>query len=89
MLEERTFNYIIFSTNNNILCIYLETVFIVKDEAKTVGQLRSKRLANLLGCCCEGDHRLLVAEFMHHETLSKHLFHCKFISFSSLFFSGF
>uniref|UniRef100_M1CZ85 non-specific serine/threonine protein kinase n=1 Tax=Solanum tuberosum TaxID=4113 RepID=M1CZ85_SOLTU len=45
------------------------------DEAKTVGQLRSKRLANLLGCCCEGDERLLVAEFMHHETLSKHLFH--------------
>lgn len=45
------------------------------DEAKTVGQLRSKRLANLLGCCCEGDERLLVAEFMPHETLSKHLFH--------------
>lgn len=64
-----------------MLCIYLEIVFIVKDEAKTVGQLRSKRLANLLGCCCEGDERLLVAEFMHHETLSKHLFHCKFFSF--------
>jgi BR-signaling kinase len=35
-------------------------------------------LANLIGCCCEGDDRLLVAEFMPHETLSKHLFHCKF-----------
>ncbi|KAK9055339.1 hypothetical protein SSX86_026422 [Deinandra increscens subsp. villosa] len=45
------------------------------DEAKTVGQLRSQRLANLLGCCCEGDERLLVAEFMPNETLSKHLFH--------------
>lgn len=48
-----------------------------------VGQLRSQRLANLLGCCYEGNERLLVAEFMPHETLSKHLFHCKF-SFSFL-----
>ncbi|KVH94665.1 Protein kinase-like domain-containing protein [Cynara cardunculus var. scolymus] len=45
------------------------------DEAKAVGQLRSQRLANLLGCCCEGNERLLVAEFMPHDTLSKHLFH--------------
>ncbi|KAI7746464.1 hypothetical protein M8C21_004642 [Ambrosia artemisiifolia] len=45
------------------------------DEAKAVGQLRSQTLANLLGCCCEGNERLLVAEFMPHDTLSKHLFH--------------
>ncbi|GJS36828.1 serine/threonine-protein kinase BSK5-like protein [Tanacetum coccineum] len=45
------------------------------EEAKAVGQLRSQRLANLLGCCCEGNERLLVSEFMPHETLSKHLFH--------------
>lgn len=45
------------------------------EEARTVGQLRSERLANLIGCCCEGDERLLVAEFMPNETLSKHLFH--------------
>ncbi|CAH9129198.1 unnamed protein product [Cuscuta epithymum] len=45
------------------------------DEARMVGQLRSERLSNLLGFCCEGDDRLLVAEFMPHETLSKHLFH--------------
>ncbi|XP_062094324.1 uncharacterized protein LOC133800382 [Humulus lupulus] len=30
---------------------------------------------SLIGCCCEGDERLLVAEFMPHETLAKHLFH--------------
>ncbi|XP_062085885.1 serine/threonine-protein kinase BSK5-like [Humulus lupulus] len=46
-----------------------------EEEARTVGQLRSERLANLIGCCCEGDERLLVAEFMPNETLSKHLFH--------------
>jgi BR-signaling kinase len=45
------------------------------EEAKAVGQLRNERLANLIGFCCEGDERLLVAEFMPFETLSKHLFH--------------
>ncbi|KAE8712878.1 putative serine/threonine-protein kinase [Hibiscus syriacus] len=45
------------------------------EEAKAVGQLRNRRLANLLGCCCEGEERLLVAEFMPNDTLAKHLFH--------------
>ncbi|AQK47400.1 BR-signaling kinase 3 [Zea mays] len=45
------------------------------EEARSVGLLRSKRLANLLGCCCEGDERLLVAEYMPNDTLAKHLFH--------------
>jgi BR-signaling kinase len=45
------------------------------EEARAVGQLRNPRLANLLGCCCEGEERLLVAEFMPNETLAKHLFH--------------
>jgi len=50
----------------------------VQEEARAVGQLRSGRLANLIGCCCESVERLLVAEFMRHETLAKHLFHCMF-----------
>ncbi|KAK9123794.1 hypothetical protein Sjap_013396 [Stephania japonica] len=45
------------------------------EEARSVGQLRNERLANLIGCCCEGNERLLVAEFMPNETLAKHLFH--------------
>ncbi|KAK1412838.1 hypothetical protein QVD17_34375 [Tagetes erecta] len=45
------------------------------DEAKAVGQLRSPRLANLLGCCYEENEKMLVAEFMPHQTLSKYLFH--------------
>ncbi|ONK79672.1 uncharacterized protein A4U43_C01F8860 [Asparagus officinalis] len=45
------------------------------EEAKSVGQLRSNRLVNLLGCCCEGEERLLVAEYMPNDTLAKHLFH--------------
>ncbi|KAJ6934858.1 hypothetical protein NC651_009755 [Populus alba x Populus x berolinensis] len=50
------------------------------EEARAVGQLRNHRLANLLGCCGEGDERLLVAEFMPNDTLAKHLFHCKSLS---------
>ncbi|CAN6711077.1 unnamed protein product [Malus baccata var. baccata] len=45
------------------------------EEARLVGHLRNHRLVNLLGCCCEGDERLLVAEYMPNETLAKHLFH--------------
>lgn len=52
-----------------------------------MGQLRSERLANLIGCCCEGNERLLVAEFMPHETLAKHLFHCTNPAFPQFFVS--
>ncbi|XP_047325206.1 serine/threonine-protein kinase BSK7 isoform X2 [Impatiens glandulifera] len=45
------------------------------EEARAVGQLRNQRLSNLIGCCCEGDERLLVSEFMPNQTLAKHLFH--------------
>jgi BR-signaling kinase len=45
------------------------------EEARAVGQLRNHRLANLLGCCCDGEERLLVAEYMLNDTLAKHLFH--------------
>ncbi|KAJ0087796.1 hypothetical protein Patl1_31747 [Pistacia atlantica] len=49
------------------------------EEARSVGNLRSERLANLIGCCYEGDERLLVAEFMPNDTLAKHLFHCELL----------
>ncbi|KAG2550793.1 serine/threonine-protein kinase BSK1-2-like [Panicum virgatum] len=45
------------------------------EEAKGVGALRHRRMANLIGYCCDGDERLLVAEFMPNDTLAKHLFH--------------
>ena len=48
----------------------------LKEKARHAGGLRSERLANLIGYCFEGDERLLVAEFMRHETLAKHLFRC-------------
>nr|XP_010918220.1 serine/threonine-protein kinase BSK1 [Elaeis guineensis] len=45
------------------------------DEAGGVGKMRHRRLANLIGYCCDGDERLLVAEYMPNDTLAKHLFH--------------
>uniref|UniRef100_A0A5B7BCU5 non-specific serine/threonine protein kinase n=1 Tax=Davidia involucrata TaxID=16924 RepID=A0A5B7BCU5_DAVIN len=44
------------------------------EEAWGVGKLRHRRLANLIGYCCDGDERLLVAEYMPNDTLAKHLF---------------
>uniref|UniRef100_A0A0C9S943 non-specific serine/threonine protein kinase n=1 Tax=Wollemia nobilis TaxID=56998 RepID=A0A0C9S943_9CONI len=45
------------------------------EEAWGVGRLRHERLVNLIGYCCEGEERLLVAEYMPNDTLAKHLFH--------------
>lgn len=60
------------------------------EEASGVGKLRHPRLANLIGYCCDGDERLLVAEFMPNDTLAKHLFHCNMLcSLSSLLISIF
>ncbi|KAE8799975.1 putative serine/threonine-protein kinase [Hordeum vulgare] len=45
------------------------------EEARGVGRLRHRRLANLIGYCCDGDERLLVAEFMPNDTLAQHVLH--------------
>ncbi|XP_070664036.1 serine/threonine-protein kinase BSK1-like [Malus domestica] len=34
----------------------------------------SKRHFFMIGYCCDDDKKLLVAEYMHHDTLAKHLF---------------
>lgn len=51
-----------------------------------MSKLRHKRLANLIGYCCDGDERLLVAEHMPNDTLAKNLFHCTVLGF--FFFPG-
>ncbi|XP_019100959.1 PREDICTED: probable inactive receptor-like kinase SSP [Camelina sativa] len=45
------------------------------EEARKVWQLRHKGVVNLIGCCSEGDERLLVAEFIPSDTLATRLFH--------------
>ena len=39
-----------------------------------IGQTHHKNLRHLLGYCCEGEHWLLVYEFMHNCSLSSFLF---------------
>ncbi|KAB2628666.1 serine/threonine-protein kinase [Pyrus ussuriensis x Pyrus communis] len=41
----------------------------LNSKAWGVGKLRHWRLANLIGYCCDGDERLLVAEYMPTDTL--------------------
>ncbi|KAM0942294.1 putative transferase, protein kinase RLK-Pelle-RLCK-XII-1 family [Dioscorea sansibarensis] len=48
-----------------------------REEAIAVGRLRHRRLVNLIGYCCDGDERLLVAKFMPNDTLATHLFKTK------------
>ncbi|XP_039134282.1 serine/threonine-protein kinase BSK1-2-like, partial [Dioscorea cayenensis subsp. rotundata] len=48
-----------------------------RDEAIRAGRLRHRRLARLIGYCCEGAERLLVAEFMPNNSLARHLFNVK------------
>ncbi|XP_023641945.1 probable inactive receptor-like kinase SSP [Capsella rubella] len=43
------------------------------EEARRVGRLRHKRLVNLIGYCCDGDKRLLVADYMPYDNLAKRL----------------
>ncbi|XP_010474215.1 PREDICTED: probable inactive receptor-like kinase SSP [Camelina sativa] len=47
----------------------------IAEEARKAWLLRHKGVVNLIGCCSEGDERLLVAEFMPNDTLAKRLFH--------------
>ncbi|GFP87003.1 probable serine/threonine-protein kinase at4g35230, partial [Phtheirospermum japonicum] len=58
------------------------------DAAKEVGKLTHKRLAHMIGYYCDGDERLLVAEFMPNEMLAKHLFQCKFSCANNSFISN-
>ncbi|KAF2595348.1 hypothetical protein F2Q70_00044661 [Brassica cretica] len=43
-------------------------------EVVILGQLKHPNLVNLIGYCCEDDHRLLVYEYMERGNLEEHLF---------------
>ncbi|KAM4082615.1 hypothetical protein ACJW30_11G188600 [Castanea mollissima] len=45
-----------------------------KTEVIVIGQTHHKNLVRLLGYCDEGEHRILLYEFMHNGTLSSFLF---------------
>ncbi|CAA3009281.1 serine threonine- kinase At5g01020 [Olea europaea subsp. europaea] len=48
-------------------------------EVNYLGQFCNPNLVKLIGYCCEGDHRLLVYEYMASGSLEKHLFSSKIV----------
>lgn len=46
----------------------------MKTEVSYLGQYNHPNLVELIGYCCEDDHRLLVYEYMANGSLENHLF---------------
>jgi serine/threonine protein kinase len=51
----------------------------VQAEVIFLGHLSHPNLVRLVGYCCEGDHRLLVYEYMPRGSVESHLFSRKFV----------
>ena len=46
----------------------------LQTEVSCLGQYSHRNLVELIGYCCEDDHRLLVYEYMAKGSLENHLF---------------
>lgn len=53
--------------------------FVSQEEARKVGKIRHKGVVKMIGCCCDGDERFLVAEFLPNDTLAKRFLHRTFL----------
>jgi interleukin-1 receptor-associated kinase 1 len=49
-------------------------VCALQTEVSCLGQYSHRNLVELIGYCCEDDHRLLVYEYMAKGSLENHLF---------------
>lgn len=54
-------------------------VALLQTEVDYLGQLHHQNLVKLIGYCTDGDHRLLVYEYMPKGSLENHLFRRMFL----------
>ncbi|XVF04934.1 hypothetical protein REPUB_Repub05bG0127400 [Reevesia pubescens] len=67
---ENKLSIVIKPANNNI---YFQDAMKFKSEIDILSRVRHKNLVMLLGCCAEGNHRLLVYEYVCNGSLDQHL----------------
>ena len=53
-------------------------IFLFQAEVLFLGQLKHPHLVNLIGYCCEDEHRLLVYEYVTRGNLENQLFKSKY-----------
>lgn len=54
---------------------------IFMNEAELIAKCQHKNLVRLLGCCIEGEERMLVFEFMQNSSLDTIIFGTRVLSF--------